>query len=534
MAKKQKFIITTGGVCSGLGKGISAASIGTILQGMGYSVFPMKFDPYLNIDPGTMNPFQHGEVFVTEDGAETDLDLGHYERFLDISLNRHSSVSTGQIYTKILTKERQGEFLGKTIQIIPHITNAIKEEVLQAAAISKADFISVEIGGTVGDIEAEPFLEAMRQLRHDVGTENIFFVHVVLIPYLMASQELKTKPAQASVRELRRIGLRPNMIIARSDYALPKDILQKIAFFSGVSEQAVIPAVTDESIYHVPLAFEKYDIGLTIVKKLELPYHEVDLGKWEKLHKDRKQAKKTKKIALIAKYAHFNDAYFSVIEALKAAAWANGIKPEIVDIDSEELEREGTKLLKGIDGIVVPGGYGKRGTEGKILAAQYAREHKIPYIGLCLGMQMMVIEAARNLLGLKNATSEEFDAKGKDLVIHLMPEQQKITTKGGTNRLGIYDCKLIRGTKTQAAYDKINIKERHRHRYEYNNEYRERLEKAGVLVAGANPDLDLVEIVEIEDHPFMVGVQFHPEFLSRPTKPHPLFSAYMKAIAEKN
>src|SRR3990172_11395563 len=532
MPKKQKFIITTGGVCSGLGKGISAASMGTILQGMGYSIFPMKFDPYLNIDPGTMNPFQHGEVFVTDDGAETDLDLGHYERFLDISLNRHSSVSTGQIYTKILSKERQGEFLGKTIQIIPHITDAIKAEVLRAAEISKADIISVEIGGTVGDIEAEPFLEAMRQLRHDVGTENIYFVHVVLIPYLMASQELKTKPAQASVRELRRIGLRPNMIIARSDYHLPKDILQKIAFFSGVSEQAVIPAVTDESIYHVPLAFEKHDIGLTIAKKLELAYHEVDLKKWEKLHKDRKLAKKIKKIGLIAKYARSIDAYFSVIEALKAAAWSHGGNPEIVDIDSEELEKEGIKILKDLDGIVVPGGYGKRGTEGKILAAEYAREHKIPYLGLCLGMQMMVIEASRNLLGLKNATSEEFDAKAEDSVIHLMPEQQKITSKGGTNRLGVYDCKLTKGTKVQAAYDKIHIKERHRHRYEYNNDYRERLEKAGVLVAGVNPDLDLVEIVEIEDHPFMVGVQFHPEFLSRPTKPHPLFSAYMKVIAE--
>lgn len=525
-----KFVIVTGGVCSGLGKGISAASIGAILQDMGYSVFPMKFDPYLNLDPGTMNPFRHGEVFVTDDGAETDLDLGHYERFLDISLNHYSSVTTGQIYTHILAKERQGGYLGKDVQIIPHVTDEIKRRMHEAAETSKADVVTVEIGGTVGDIEAEPFLEALRQLREDVGSENICFVHVVLVPYLQASKELKTKPAQASVRDLRRVGLRPHIIIARADYPLPKDILNKIAFFSNLPEQAVIPAVTAGSIYDVPLEFEKSDIGLTISQKLHLPYHEVGLKKWEDLQSARKKAKSIKKIALVAKYAGFDDAYFSVIEAIRAAAWHCGVKPEIVGVNAEDLEKDGTKVLADFDGIIVPGGYGERGTEGKILAAQYARENKVPYLGLCLGMQMMVIEAARNLLNLKKATSEEFDPKAKDLVIHLMEDQKEIVNKGGTNRLGLYPCTLMKDTLTYKTYKFETVKERHRHRFEYNNAYRADLEKAGLIVSGVNHDLDLVEIVEVKGHPFMVGSQFHPEFLSRPTKPHPLFVGWMKAI----
>ncbi|MBI4836258.1 MAG: CTP synthase [Candidatus Abawacabacteria bacterium] len=528
----QKFIITTGGVCSGLGKGISAASIGTILQGMGYSVFPMKFDPYLNLDPGTMNPFRHGEVFVTDDGAETDLDLGHYERFLDIALNRYSSVTTGQIYTRIFAQERRGEYLGRDVQIIPHVTDEIKRTIHEAAEQSQADVVTVEIGGTVGDIEAEPFLEALRQLREDVGADNICFVHVVLVPYLLASKELKTKPAQASVRDMREVGLRPDIIIARADYPLPQEILKKIAFFANVPEQAVIPAVTAESIYAVPLEFEKSDLGLTISQKLHLSYHEVNLRKWEALQVARKKAKKVKKIGLIAKYAGFDDAYFSVIEAIRAAAWAEGIKPEIIGVNAEDIEKHGTMVLEELDGIIVPGGYGKRGTEGKIMAAQYAREKKLPYLGLCLGMQMMVVEAARNLLKLNQATSEEFDPKAKDLVIHLMEAQKGVTDKGGTNRLGLYSCQLMKGTKTQQAYKKSKLEERHRHRYEYNNAYRDQLETVGLIVAGINPDLDLVEIVEIKDHPFMVGSQFHPEFLSRPTKPHPLFAGFMKAIAD--
>ncbi len=529
MKTPQKFIVVTGGVCSGLGKGISAASLGTILQGMGYSVFPMKFDPYLNVDPGTMNPFRHGEVFVTDDGAETDLDLGHYERFLNISLNKYSSVSAGQIYTKILTKERKGEYLGKDVQIIPHVTDAIKERIIEGAQNSKADIVTVEIGGTVGDIEAEPFLEAIRQLGEDVGRDNIYFVHVVLVPYLMASKELKTKPAQASVRELRRIGLRPNMIIARADYDLPVDILQKIAFFSGVPAQSVIPAVTAESIYDVPLGFEKYDVGLTLTQYFGLSYKEPNLKRWIQLQEARKKSKKIKRIGLITKYVGFNDAYFSVLEAIRAAAWSIGVKAEIIGIDAQQIVDEGDSVLKDLDAIVVPGGYGQRGTEGKILAAKYAREHKVPYLGLCLGMQMMVIEAARNLLGLKTATSEEFNPEAKDLVIHLMASQKYITDKGGTNRLGLYDCKLTPKTKTAAAYGQKEIHERHRHRYEFNNDYRQKLEKAGMIMAGVNQELDLVEIVEIKDHPFMVGSQFHPEFLSRPAIPHPLFKALLEA-----
>jgi len=529
---KPKFLVVTGGVCSGLGKGISAASMGAILQDMGYSVFPMKFDPYLNVDPGTMNPFRHGEVFVTDDGAETDLDLGHYERFLDISLNRHSSVTTGQIYTHILSKERKGEFLGKDVQIIPHVTDEIKNRIHEAAKQSQADVITVEIGGTVGDIEAEPFLEALRQLREDVGAENICFVHVVLVPYLLASKELKTKPAQASVRDLRRVGLRPDIIIARADYALPKDILSKIAFFANVSPQAVIPAVTASSIYDVPLEFEKADVSLTLTQKLHLPYHEVKLSRWEKSQASRKKANIARRIGLVAKYAGFDDAYFSVREAIRAAAWYKGVKAEIVAIDAEEIEKNGVAALKDLDGIIVPGGYGKRGTEGKIAAAKYARENQVPYLGLCLGMQMMVIEAARSLLKISDATSEEFLPKGQNLVIHLMESQKKVTDKGGTNRLGLYDCTLVKGTKTRAAYGKERIQERHRHRYEYNNAYREQLENAGLKVSGENKELGLVEIVEVVGHPFMVGSQFHPEFLSRPTKPHPLFVSWMEAIKE--
>jgi CTP synthase len=528
MAKQTKYLIVTGGVCSGLGKGISAASLGTILQSMGYSVFPIKLDPYLNVDPGTMNPFRHGEVFVTDDGAETDLDLGHYERFLNISLNRFSSVSSGQIYTDILAKERRGEYLGRDVQIIPHVTDGIKSRIINAGLQSQADVVTVEIGGTVGDIEAEPFLEALRQLAEELGDENVFFVHVVLVPYLKASKELKTKPAQASVRELRRSGLRPDMIIARADYDLPPSILEKIAFFSSLDPQAVIPAVTAASIYDVPLEFAH--AAEILVKHFGLAYRQPDLSQWESLRGARMASVTAKKVAFVAKYAGFDDAYFSVREALRAAAWHQGVKVEIVPIDAELLEKEGVQLLAGVDGILVPGGYGKRGTEGKILAAHYAREQKIPYLGLCLGMQMMVIEAARNVLGKKDATSEEFEPTSPDLVIHLMSAQKDIVDKGGTNRLGLYPCTLTAGTKTAAAYGKLSIAERHRHRYEFNNHYRKALEDVGMIIAGVNPELDLVEIVEWRDHPFMIGVQFHPEFLSRPVAPHPLFKSFFHAM----
>jgi len=538
---QTKFIFVTGGVCSSLGKGIASASLGALLKSAGFSVFPMKLDPYLNVDPGTMSPFQHGEVFVTDDGAETDLDLGHYERFIDVALTKEATVTTGRIYTEVLERERRGDFLGGTIQIIPHITRTIREKIFAAAKVSRADIVLVEIGGTTGDIEGEPFLEAIRHMRHKLGAQNTLFVHLTLLPYLAAAKELKTKPTQASVRDLRRIGITPDIILTRADQEVDPKLLRKIALFCDVDQRAVIPAPTVDSIYEVPLNLESFGITKIIEEKLDLPRKRPKLEKWKKLIATYHKKKKPLKIACVGKYTDLDDAYISVNEALKAAALAVGceLKAEWVESDelvkSKQSKKSSTewKKIKSADGILVPGGFGSRGTEGKILVAEYARKNKIPYFGLCLGMQILVIEFARNVLELADANSEEFDESTKNPVIHFIPAQRKIHKKGGTMRLGAYTCVLAKGSQARKLYDKKTIRERHRHRYEVNNDYREMLEKAGLRVAGVNPDADLVEISEVKDHPFMLGCQFHPEFLSRPFRAHPLFLGFIKAAAKK-
>ncbi len=527
-----KYIFVTGGVCSGLGKGIAASSIGVLLKAHKIRVSIQKLDPYLNIDPGTMSPFQHGEVFVLDDGMETDLDLGHYERFIDESLNKYSSVTTGQIYNAVLKKERKGDFLGKTIQIVPHITNQIKLMIEKAAKTSKAEVLIVEIGGTVGDIEGQPFLEAARQMRQVLGSENVFFAHLTLLPFLKASQELKTKPTQASVRELRRIGIQPDMIFARADLPIEPELLEKIALFCDIDVNAVIPAPTVDSIYKVPLNFHKSNVTKIIAKQLKLKLQLADLKAWEELNDKIAHVSKTLRVGLVGKYTDLSDAYISVIEALKSACYFHNVKLEVEWVSAERIEDGDLSQLKQVTGIVVPGGFGDRGTEGKIRAAQFAREKKIPYLGLCLGMQIATIEFARNVLGIKNANSTEFSPNTKYPVIYIMPEQEKIRKKGGTMRLGAYPCRLHKGTLSYKAYGKEEISERHRHRYEYNNRYRERLEKAGLIVAGDYLNGKIVEIVENKNHPWFVGVQFHPEFKSRPTKPHPLFRDFIGACVK--
>jgi len=537
-----KYIFVTGGVCSSLGKGIAAASIGTLLKASGFKVFTQKLDPYLNVDPGTMSPFQHGEVFVTDDGAETDLDLGHYERFIDENLSHISSVSTGKIYTEVLNKERRGDFLGGTIQIIPHITGEIKRRILTAGKESKADIVLCEIGGTVGDIEGQPFLEAIRQLRHELGSENTLFVHLTLLPYLKASKELKTKPTQASVRELRQIGIQPDIIMPRADYPISQDLLKKISLFCDVEEDAVVPSITAKSIYEVPLTFQKYKLAQLVAKKLNLGKVRPNLKTWEDLVKKIHSKRKPLKIALVGKYTHLEDAYISVIESLKIACYHECRDLELIWIDSEKLEKKVEKTwdeLRKCDGIVVPGGFGIRGTEGKILSAKYCRENKIPYLGLCLGMQIMTIEYARHFLKDPQITSEEFDEENKipkeKYIIHFLPGQHKNKEKGGTLRLGAYPCKLIKETKTYELYKKSLIQERHRHRYEVNNDFRAKLENSDWKIAGIYESADLVEIAEMKNHPFMIGSQFHPEFLSRPGRPHPLFEGFIKAaVKNKN
>lgn len=538
-SKDIRFIIVTGGVCSSLGKGIAVSSIGAIMKSCGFKVFVQKLDPYLNVDPGTMSPFQHGEVYVTDDGAETDLDLGHYERFIDEPMSKLSTVTTGQIYQSVLNKERHGDFLGKTIQVVPHITNAIKDRMREAAEESGADIMLVEIGGTVGDIEGEPFLEAVRQMRAELGASRIFHAHLTLLPYLEASKELKTKPTQLSVRELRRIGLQPDMILARADKKIPVDLLDKISHFCGVERRAVIPAQTVHSIYDVPLRFQSYDMAELIAEKLELGSVKPNMKKWEDGEKRYVEAVEELSLALVGKYTHLDDAYLSVIEALKTAAVFEGRKAKVVWVDSEKLEEndpEVWKSLKACAGIVVPGGFGSRGIEGKIMAAKYARENRVPYLGLCLGSQLMTIEFARAKLKDAQLTSEEFDESGKlpkeKYVVHFLPGQYKERSKGGTLRLGAYPCKLKPGTKAAKAYGVAEISERHRHRYEFNNDYRTRLEEHGMVISGDSPNGDLMEIVEIKDHPFMVGSQFHPEFKSRPHRPHPLFASFMAAAVD--
>ena len=535
-----RFIIVTGGVCSSLGKGIAAASIGAILKAAGLKVFVQKLDPYLNVDPGTMSPFQHGEVFVTDDGAETDLDLGHYERFIDEPMSKLSTITTGRIYTEVLARERRGDYLGGTVQVVPHVTDAIKKAIISSAEKSECDVLMVEIGGTVGDIEGEPFLEAIRQMKTEMPREQIYHVHLTLLPYLKGSKELKTKPTQLSVRELRRIGLQPDMILARADYRITKDLLDKISKFCSVKRDAVIPAQTLHSIYDVPVALQKYKIAQVIGETLGLPDLKPDMTEWVNGAARHLKASKDVKIAMVGKYTNLEDAYLSVVEAIKSAAVYNKRKAEIIWIDSEKLEakdKEAWAELKSCKGMVIPGGFGIRGIEGKIAAANYARTNKIPYLGLCLGSQILAIEFARSKLKDKQITSEEFDEDEKlprsKYLVHFMPDQHKGRAKGGTLRLGSYQCKLKKGTKAYEAYGTDEITERHRHRYEFNNKFRKKLEEKGLVFSGEWPDTKLMEIVEIKDHPFMLGSQFHPEFKSRPHKPQPLFNAFMKAVVGK-
>ncbi len=531
---KTKYIFITGGVCSGLGKGIASASIGTLLKVANYSVFTSKLDPYLNIDPGTMSPYQHGEVYVTDDGAETDLDLGHYERFIDINLSKLSNLTTGRVYEKVLKREREGYYLGKTIQIIPHITDTIKEYIKKASQESKTDFLLLELGGTVGDIEGEPFLEAARQFQREMGSENVLFIHLTLLPYLKASQELKSKPTQASVRELYKRGIQPDIILCRSDHKLDKDIIKKISLFADVAEKAVIPALTLKSIYEVPLEFEKkYNLSEIIFENLKLPKRKPNLKEWTKFVKKVKSRDKKKiNIGLVGKYTENIDAYLSVVEALNSSCYNHNSYLSLTWIDAVKLEKRDRKemnKLKKVAGILVPGGFGQRGIEGKILAAKYAREKKKPYLGLCLGMQIATIEFARHILKEEDVNSTEFDAKTKNPIIHILPGHTEEEDKGGTLRLGSYPCLLNKKSKSYQAYKTEKINERHRHRYEFNMEYKEILENNGLLFAGISPNKKLIEIIELKDHPFFIATQFHPEFKSRPLKPHPLFKAFIKA-----
>jgi len=528
-----KFIFCTGGVASSVGKGVTVASIGRILKARGIRVSIQKLDPYINVDPGTMSPYQHGEVFVTEDGAETDLDLGHYERFVDENLTRASNVTTGQVYHQVIAKERRGDYLGGTVQVVPHITNEIKRRIALAAKETNADVLIVEVGGTVGDIEGLPFLEAIRQMRKDVGRENVMYIHVTLLPHIGSTGELKTKPTQHSVKELRAIGIQPDVILCRSDYPIEDSLRDKISLFTDVEKRAVIPLVTATSIYQVPLTLEEFGLGKFLVERLGLPDREPDLATWRQLVAQIIEPKETVRIAVVGKYVELPDAYMSVREALYHAGWANYHAVEIDWILSEDLERQKSfDRLAQADGIVVPGGFGERGIEGKILAARYARTHKIPYLGLCLGMQVMCVELARFTLESDEPNSTEFNPGTRYPVIDLMPDQRSISDMGGTMRLGRYPCKLQPGSIAARAYGEELIFERHRHRFEFNNAFREMLAKAGMEYSGMSPEGTLVEIAELRDHPFMVGSQFHPEFKSRPDRPHPLFREFIRAAIE--
>ncbi len=530
-----KYIFVTGGVVSGLGKGITAASLGRLLKMRGYKVTIQKFDPYINVDPGTMSPYQHGEVFVTDDGAETDLDLGHYERFIDENLSVNSNVTTGKIYWTVLNKERRGDYLGGTVQVIPHVTNEIKDRIYRVAnsGAEAADVVITEIGGTVGDIESTPFLEAIRQVSTDVGRENVMYIHVTLLPFISGSNELKTKPTQHSVKELLSIGIQPNVLVLRSDCEIPKDMMEKVASFCNVRKEDVIPNLTASSLYAVPLMLEEAGLAHSACHHLGLEDREPDLTEWKNMVHMQETADKPLTIGLVGKYVALPDAYISVMESIRHAGAANGAKVDIKLINSEEVTSEtAEQLLGSVDGIVVPGGFGDRGIEGKIEAVRYARENKKPYLGLCLGMQMAVIEFARHVGGLEGASSSEFGEHKYD-VIDIMPDQKGVDM-GGTMRLGLYPCKLEEGTISREVYGEGLVYERHRHRYEFNNVYREQLAAKGLKFAGLSPDGKLVEIVELsrDVHPWFVAVQFHPEFKSRPNRPHPLFNGFIKASLE--
>jgi CTP synthase len=530
-----KYICFTGGVVSSVGKGVTAAATGLLLKSRGFKVTVQKLDPYINVDPGTMSPYQHGEVYVLDDGAETDLDLGHYERFVDIRLGRFSNFTTGQVYAEVISKERHGDYLGGTIQVIPHITNEIKRRIALVGKETGSEIVILEIGGTVGDIESQPFVEALRQLRNDVGRENTFFVHVTWLPFIGATQELKTKPTQHSVAALRSIGISPNMIIARSDYPMEAELCEKIALFCDVDTRAVVPMITADVLYEVPILLEQAGVGDYILEHLGLQARVTpDWKPWKKMVEAVRKPKPVVNIALVGKYVELKDAYMSVREAIKHAALSLGVEAEIQWVHSADLEKnKNWEAVHKADGIIVPGGFGSRGVEGKIQAARYARENKIPYLGLCLGMQVMCVEFARDVLGHEDANSTEFDRTTNYPVIDLMLEQRAITDMGGTMRLGLYPCVLQPGTKTAAVYGENQVDERHRHRWEFNNNYRTEFEKAGMTFSGISPDGMLVEIAELKDHPYMVGSQFHPEFLSRPMRPHPLFVGLIKEAKER-
>jgi CTP synthase len=530
LSAMAKYVFVTGGVTSSLGKGITAASIGRLLKARGLSVSVLKLDPYINVDPGTMSPYQHGEVFVTDDGAETDLDLGHYERFIDENLSQLSNVTTGRIYQAVIGKERRGDYLGGTVQVIPHITNEIKERIQQVGRDGRPDVVIVEVGGTVGDIESLPFLEAIRQMRKDVGRRNVIYVHVTLLPALAATGELKTKPTQHSVKELRGIGIQPDVIVLRSDHPVSQEIRDKIALFTDVAAEAVIPAETASTIYEVPLLFEEAGLGNLLVRELSLEdmAQAPDLESWTQLVELIKRPKPALEIGLVGKYIELPDAYLSVVESLKHAGWAHEVDVKIRWIDSEGLTPESVdEQLAGLAGVVVPGGFGHRGIEGKILAAKFAREGNVPFLGLCLGLQCAVIEFARDVLGTQDANSTEFDMFTEHPVIDFMPDQRTMQEKGGTMRLGLYPARLTPGSKAAQVYGSELIYERHRHRFEVNNEYRSLLEAAGMVLSGQSPDGRLVEIIELRDHPWFVASQFHPEFRSRPERPHPLFDGFI-------
>lgn len=538
MTTNTKYIFVTGGVVSSLGKGITAASLGRLLKSRGYRVTIQKFDPYINIDPGTMSPYQHGEVFVTDDGAETDLDLGHYERFIDINLSKNSNTTTGKIYQSVINKERRGDYLGGTVQVIPHITNEIKERVFRVGQQDNADFVITEIGGTVGDIESLPFLEAIRQVKKDVGKNDVLYIHVTLVPYISAAGELKTKPTQHSVKELRSIGISPDIIVCRSEKPISKEMREKMAMFCDVDPDAVIQNLTARSIYEVPMLMEEQGLDTIVLRKLEMEDKPKDMQGWHDMVACiLKKYDKKVTIAVVGKYVALQDAYISITESLRHAAVANETELDIHWVNAEEIEADDTdmdKIMAGVDGILVPGGFGNRGIEGKIKAIQYAREHKIPFFGICLGMQCAVIEFARHVCGMADANSSEFNPNSTHPVIDLMPEQIDVEDLGGTMRLGLYPCKVYPDTLTSKAYNAELIYERHRHRYEFNNAFREEIVGKGLVLGGTLPNGRLVEIVELpeSEHPWFLGAQFHPEFKSRPTNPHPLFREFVGAAVK--
>lgn len=526
-----KYIFVTGGVVSSLGKGITAASLGRLLKDRGFSITIQKFDPYLNVDPGTMSPYQHGEVFVTEDGAETDLDLGHYERFIDINLHQYSNVTAGKVYSEVIRKERRGDYLGGTVQVIPHITNEIKSRLLQAGEESNADIVITEIGGTTGDIESLPFLESIRQLRSDLGSENVMFIHCTLLPYIKAAGEMKTKPTQHSVKELRGLGIQPDMIVVRSEYEMAEDLRDKIALFCDIDKNSVIEARDEDTIYNIVIRLQEQKMDSFVIDRLGLEStQEAELEDWKHLLDNLSKINSTIKIALVGKYVSLQDAYLSVAESLRHAGYEQQAEIDIKWINSEHLNEENYKEeLAGADGILVPGGFGERGVEGKIHALRYARENKVPLLGICLGMQLATVEFASNVVGLESAHSSELDPETQHPVIDLMPDQKDVVDLGGTLRLGSFPCDIKEGTIARELYDVESVDERHRHRYEFNNQYKEQLEEAGMTFSGTSPDGRLVEMIELKDHPYFVAVQFHPEFQSRPTRPHPLFQGLIQA-----